>query len=475
MTRRVSLLKNLDWWTIFIYTLLVFLGWINIYAAVYNEEHQSIFDISQRYGKQLMWIGAAAILAIVILIVESKFYSAFAYPTYLIMIGLLIAVLVFGRDVKGARSWFELGPIRFQPAEFAKFATCLAISRYITQYNFKIHRIKSLFVSGVILFTPMALIILQGDAGSALVYSVFLLVLYREGLSGIVLFLGLLAAVLFIFTLLWEPLSVLLFMVIAGFIVAKFAGLKWRPWGKAFLSMLATFGVFWLVIIKGLKWEVSEYILLIAAMLVNVIPFLYHTYRSKLTNVAWIILIVFGSVAYTFSVGYIFENILEPHQRTRINELLGIESDPYGAGYNVAQSKIAIGSGGFSGKGFLNGTQTKFNFVPEQSTDFIFCTVGEEWGFIGSSFVLILQLMLILRLLFLAERQRSSFSRVYGYGVACILFFHLAINIGMTVGLAPVIGIPLPFFSYGGSSLWSFTILLFIFLRLDANRLELLR
>lgn len=475
MTRRVSLLKNLDWWTIFIYTLLVFLGWINIYAAVYNEEHQSIFDISQRYGKQLMWIGAAAILAIVILIVESKFYSAFAYPTYLIMIGLLIAVLVFGRDVKGARSWFELGPIRFQPAEFAKFATCLAISRYITQYNFKIHRIKALFVSGVILFTPMALIILQGDAGSALVYSVFLLVLYREGLSGIVLFLGLLAAVLFIFTLLWEPLSVLLFMVIAGFIVAKFTGLKWRPWGKAFLSMLATFGVFWLVIIKGLKWEVSEYILLIAAMLVNVIPFLYHTYRSKLTNVAWIILIVFGSVAYTFSVGYIFENILEPHQRTRINELLGIESDPYGAGYNVAQSKIAIGSGGFSGKGFLNGTQTKFNFVPEQSTDFIFCTVGEEWGFIGSSFVLILQLMLILRLLFLAERQRSSFSRVYGYGVACILFFHLAINIGMTVGLAPVIGIPLPFFSYGGSSLWSFTILLFIFLRLDANRLELLR
>jgi rod shape determining protein RodA len=475
MTRRVSLLKNLDWWTIFLYALLVFLGWINIYAAVYNEEHQSIFDISQRYGKQLMWIGAAAILAIIILIVESKFYSAFAYPTYLIMIGLLIAVLVFGRDVKGARSWFELGPIRFQPAEFAKFATCLAISRYITQYNFKIHRIKSLFISGVILFAPMALIILQGDAGSALVYTVFLLVLYREGLSGIVLFLGLLAAILFIFTLLWEPLSVLLFVVIAGLIVAKFSGVKWKPWGKALFSLVATFGVFWLIIIKALKWEVSEYILLIAAMFVNVIPFLFYTYRSKLSKVAWIILIAFGSVAYTFSVGYIFENILEPHQRTRINELLGIESDPYGAGYNVAQSKIAIGSGGFSGKGFLNGTQTKFNFVPEQSTDFIFCTVGEEWGFLGSSFVLILQLTLILRLLFLAERQRSSFSRVYGYGVACILFFHLAINIGMTVGLAPVIGIPLPFFSYGGSSLWSFTILLFIFLRLDANRLELLR
>jgi len=421
-----------------------------------------------------MWIGAASILAIIILIIESKFYSAFAYPTYLFMIFLLIAVLVLGRDVKGARSWFELGPIRFQPAEFAKFATCLAISRYVTQYNFKIHKIKSLFISGVILFTPTVLIILQGDAGSALVYTVFVLVLYREGLSGIVLFLGLLAALLFIFTLLWSKFTVLLIIVIGSIIIAKFSGVNWKSIGKAILMLGSGFGIVWLAF-KGLKIEISLYVILIISLCLNVIPFLVHTYKNKLKSAGWIILIVFGSIFYTFSVGYIFDNILEAHQQTRINELLGIESDPYGAGYNVAQSKIAIGSGGFSGKGFLNGTQTKFKFVPEQSTDFIFCTVGEEWGFIGSTVVLLLLLTLILRLLFIAERQRSSFSRVYGYGVACILFFHLAVNVGMTIGLAPVIGIPLPFFSYGGSSLWSFTILLFIFLRLDANRLELLR
>jgi rod shape determining protein RodA len=474
MIRKVSLIKSLDWWTIFLYALLVFLGWINIYAAVFNEEHQSILDVSQRYGKQLLWIGAAAVLAIIILIIESKFYSAFAYPTYLVMLILLIAVLVFGRDIKGAKSWFELGPIRFQPAEFAKFATCLAISRYITQYNFKIHKLKSLFISAVILFTPMALIVLQGDAGSALVYSVFLLVLYREGLSGIVLFLAFLAALLFVFTLLWTKFVVLLIIVCASLITAKFSGVKWPSFYKAILMIGGGFALFWFAF-KGLKIEVSNYWILIISLLLCLIPFLVHTYKNKLKNAGWIILIVFGSIFYTFSVGYIFDNMLEAHQRTRINELLGIESDPFGAGYNVAQSKIAIGSGGFSGKGFLNGTQTKFKFVPEQSTDFIFCTVGEEWGFVGSSVVLLLLLTLILRLLFLAERQRSAFSRVYGYGVACILFFHLAVNVGMTIGLAPVIGIPLPFFSYGGSSLWSFTILLFIFLRLDANRLELLR
>ncbi|NOU58792.1 rod shape-determining protein RodA [Marinifilum caeruleilacunae] len=474
MTRRVSLIKNLDWWTILLYAVLVFLGWINIYAAVYNEEHQSILDVSQRYGKQLLWIGAAAVLAIIILIIESKFYSAFAYPTYIFMIVLLVAVLVLGRDIKGAKSWFELGPIRFQPAEFAKFATCLAISRYVTQYNFKIHNIKSLFISGVILFTPMALIVLQGDAGSALVYSVFLLVLYREGLSGIVLFLAFLAALLFVFTLIWPKFTVLIIIVGVSLLVAKASGLKWLAFAKALAMLAVSSGLIWLAA-KGLKIELSNYLILIISLVLCAIPFLVHTYKNKLQNVAWIVLIVFGSIFYTFSVGYIFDNILEAHQRTRINELLGIESNPYGSGYNVAQSKIAIGSGGFSGKGFLNGTQTKFKFVPEQSTDFIFCTVGEEWGFVGSSVVLLLLLTLILRLMFLAERQRSSFSRVYGYGVACILFFHLAINVGMTIGLAPVIGIPLPFFSYGGSSLWSFTILLFIFLRLDANRLELLR
>ena len=474
MTRRVSLIKNLDWWTIFMYVLLVFLGWVNIYAAVYNEDHQSIFDVTQRYGKQLMWIGAAFFLAIVILIIEGKFFSAFAYPTYLTMIFLLIAVLLFGREVNGARSWFQLGPVRFQPAEFAKFATCLAISRYISQFNFKIHKFKSLVISGIILFTPAVLIIFQNDAGSALVYTVFILVLYREGLSGIVLFLGFLAIVLFVFTLVMAKLYVLLFMIGGSFLCLKFMGVSWRNvlFGLATISI--GFGLVW-GISYLFKMELSAYIILLMSIVLNTIPFLYYIYKNRLKNAIWVFAIAIGSIFYTFSVSYIFDNILEAHQRTRINELLGVESDPYGAGYNVAQSKIAIGSGGFAGKGFLNGTQTKFKFVPEQSTDFIFCTVGEEWGFIGSSVVLFLLLLLIIRLLFLAERQRSPFSRIYGYGVACILFFHLAINVGMTIGLAPVIGIPLPFFSYGGSSLWSFTILLFIFLRLDANRMELLR
>ena len=470
MTRRVSLIKNLDWWTIFMYVL----GWVNIYAAVYNEDHQSIFDVTQRYGKQLMWIGAAFFLAIVILIIEGKFFSAFAYPTYLTMIFLLIAVLLFGREVNGARSWFQLGPVRFQPAEFAKFATCLAISRYISQFNFKIHKFKSLVISGIILFTPAVLIIFQNDAGSALVYTVFILVLYREGLSGIVLFLGFLAIVLFVFTLVMAKLYVLLFMIGGSFLCLKFMGVSWRNvlFGLATISI--GFGLVW-GISYLFKMELSAYIILLMSIVLNTIPFLYYIYKNRLKNAIWVFAIAIGSIFYTFSVSYIFDNILEAHQRTRINELLGVESDPYGAGYNVAQSKIAIGSGGFAGKGFLNGTQTKFKFVPEQSTDFIFCTVGEEWGFIGSSVVLFLLLLLIIRLLFLAERQRSPFSRIYGYGVACILFFHLAINVGMTIGLAPVIGIPLPFFSYGGSSLWSFTILLFIFLRLDANRMELLR
>ncbi len=456
------------------YVLLVFLGWVNIYAAVYNEDHQSIFDVTQRYGKQLMWIGAAFFLAIVILIIEGKFFSAFAYPTYLTMIFLLIAVLLFGREVNGARSWFQLGPVRFQPAEFAKFATCLAISRYISQFNFKIHKFKSLVISGIILFTPAVLIIFQNDAGSALVYTVFILVLYREGLSGIVLFLGFLAIVLFVFTLVMAKLYVLLFMIGGSFLCLKFMGVSWRNvlFGLATISI--GFGLVW-GISYLFKMELSAYIILLMSIVLNTIPFLYYIYKNRLKNAIWVFAIAIGSIFYTFSVSYIFDNILEAHQRTRINELLGVESDPYGAGYNVAQSKIAIGSGGFAGKGFLNGTQTKFKFVPEQSTDFIFCTVGEEWGFIGSSVVLFLLLLLIVRLLFLAERQRSPFSRIYGYGVACILFFHLAINVGMTIGLAPVIGIPLPFFSYGGSSLWSFTILLFIFLRLDANRMELLR
>lgn len=474
MRRQVNLIKNLDWWSILLYMVLVTMGWVNIYAAVYNEDHQSIFDITQRYGKQLMWIGAAIVLGIMILIVDGKFYSAFAYPTYLAMIALLVGVLIFGREVKGATSWFQLGPIRFQPAEFGKFATNLAIARYLSQYNFRIHRFKSLVTIGVILFTPALLILLQNDTGSALVYMVFFLVLYREGLSGIFLFIGLLLALLFIFTLIWSPLTVLLVSVGSALLALKILGNQFKNVGIAIALLFGVFGV--VEIINNLAdLGYNHFHILLASVVLNIIPFLYLIFKHKIRYGTMILLFLIGSICFSFSVGYIFNNVLEQHQQNRINELLGIQSDLRGAGYNVNQSKIAIGSGGFSGKGFLQGTQTKFNFVPEQSTDFIFCTVGEEWGYIGTTTVLLLFLVFILRLMSLAERQRSSFSRIYGYGVVCILFFHVAVNVGMTIGLAPVIGIPLPFFSYGGSSLWSFTILLFIFLRLDANRLELLR
>ncbi len=474
MNRRVSLIKNLDWMTIMLYAILVFLGWINIYAAVYNEDHQSIFDATQRYGKQLMWIGAAIFIAIIVLTIDSKFYSAFAYPTLIVMVLLLLAVLTFGVKVNGARSWFQLGSIRFQPAEFAKFATNLAIARYLSQYNFKIHHFKSLAITGLILFTPAVLILMQNDTGSALVYSVFILVLYREGLSGFVLFLALLAAIFFVFTLIYSSFSVSILILLIAAISLKTIGIQTKQIAIAIAMLAGSFGTLWLIN-KGTDLQLGNFLLVVISVLINTVPFLIYTYRQKIKKAALVLLLVIGSLLYTFSVSYIFDSVLESHQQQRINELLGIKSDPYGTGYNVNQSKIAIGSGGFSGKGFLNGTQTKFNFVPEQSTDFIFCTVGEEWGFLGSALVLILHLSLILRLVYLSERQRSSFSRIYGYGVAAILFFHIAVNVGMTIGLAPVIGIPLPFFSYGGSSLWSFTILLFIFLRLDANRLELLR
>ena len=473
MRRNVNILKNVDWFTIFLYLLLVFMGWINIYAAVYNEEYNSILDASQKYGKQLLWICAASVLAISILLVDSKFFSVFANFIYIGMIILLISVLFLGREVNGARSWFELGPIRFQPAEFAKFATCLALAKFMSKFNFKIMTLKNFIILGVITFTPAALIILQNDTGSALVYSSFILVFYREGLPGIFLFLCFVCAALFILSLMTNPLTVITVIICGGLIALK---LYRRNNKEALLSGLII-GVLFAILkttnVFLLNLEIEDYKILLLALTIATPIFIAYIYRKKIKYAGLILFLTFASIGYSSSVNYIFQNVLEKHQSQRIKIMLGIESDPYGKGYNVNQSKIAIGSGGFSGKGFLKGTQTKYDFVPEQSTDFIFCTVGEEWGFLGSSFVIGVFITLILRLIFLAERQRSKFSRIYGYGVACILFFHLAINVGMTIGLAPVIGIPLPFFSYGGSSLWSFTILMFIFIKLDANRLEL--
>ncbi len=419
MTSRTNIFRNIDWWTILLYLVLVLLGWISIYAAIYDEEHSSILDMSQSYGKQLMWIGTSVLLAIIILVTEAKFFSTFSGLIYVFTIGLLIGVLLFGKEIAGSKSWFQFGGFSLQPAEFAKFATSLALAKYLSGLNSNLKKPKTLIRAMLILAIPSGLIFLQNDTGSAIVYAAFIFVLYRDGMTGSILIIGLSTILLFMLALLVDKL-----IVIVG------------------LALLAT--IFILAIRKTVK------------------------------NIASIVGLFILTAGLVYSVDYVFQQVLEPHQRIRINVLLGKESDIRGAGYNVNQSLIAIGSGGFSGKGFLEGTQTKFNFVPEQSTDFIFCTVGEEWGFIGSSLVVVLFVVLLSRLIYLAERQRSKFSRVYGYGVASIIFFHFAVNVAMTLGLFPVIGIPLPFFSYGGSSLWGFTILLFIFLKLDANRMNVL-
>ncbi len=472
-SRSNNLLANIDWVSILLYLLLVLIGWLNIYAAVYDENHSSILDISQKYGKQLIWIGAAFVLAFLVLLTDSKFFTTFSMVIYGIMIFLLIAVLFFGTETKGARSWFEVGDFRIQPAEFAKFATNLAIAYVMSRHNFKVMRFSSLLTIGLILALPAGLIILQNDTGSALVYSSFILVLFREGLHGSILLLCFVAAAIFIMALLYTPFTVLLVIIGGTLIAFYYYRHDIRELFQIILFIGCGFGLFALI-----KWmfnlSISDYYMLLIVYVITSITAIYPIYKRKMKNMITLLLISWLCVGAAPSVNYAFDH-LQPHQQDRINELLGIKVDPKGTGYNVTQSKIAIGSGGLLGKGFLQGAQTKLNFVPEQSTDFIFCTVGEEWGFVGSTFVIVLLAVFILRIIKLAERQRSSFSRIYGYGVASILFFHVAVNIGMTIGMAPVIGIPLPFFSYGGSSLWSFTILIFIFLRLDANRLQVFR
>lgn len=418
MTRQKNLYGKIDWVTVWLYIILVLMGWVSIYSAVYDESHSSILDVSQRYGKQMIWIIAAGVIAFVIMLTDAKVFNAFAYIIYGLSMVSLLAVLLIGTEISGSRSWFQLGSVAIQPSEFAKFATCLALARYLSAYATDFNRLQTKLVSGMIIFFPAALILMQNDTGSAVVYIAFVLVLFREGLSGYFLISGVYVVILFIISLLVEQFYVIL--ALTGLAV------------------------------------------------------LIYYYNKKLRRRWWIIIIVWlASIGVLFTVDYVFDNVLEEHQRTRINVLLGKELDPKGAGYNVNQSKIAIGSGGLLGKGFLQGTQTKYNFVPEQSTDFIYCTVGEEWGFAGSAVVIVLFVFLLARLVRMAERQRSDFSRIYGYGVVSLLFFHFMVNIGMTIGLVPVIGIPLPFFSYGGSSLWAFTILLFIFIKLDANRLAL--
>ncbi len=419
MRKETNIRSSIDWISILLYSLLVGLGWLSIYAASFNPEHPGLFDLGTRHGKQLLWILTALVIIFLVMMTEPKFFSAFAWVIYGLSLLSLVAVLLVGKEVGGSRSWVQIGAFSLQPAEFAKIATALALARYLGDLHVRMDRFRTRSNAVLLILSPALLTLLQYDTGSALVFTAFVLVLYREGLPATFLLIAIAGVFLFIFTLLFDE-----YLIMA--ILGALALIWWYLARKNRRSSLAILGIF------------------------------------------------LASIFFVFSVEYTFDNVLQDHQRKRINVLLGLEQDIRGAGYNVHQSKIAIGSGGFAGKGFLQGTQTKFDFVPEQSTDFIFCTIGEEWGFLGTSSLVILFVILLLRLIKLAERQRSDFSRIYGYAVAAILFFHFAINIGMTIGLVPVIGIPLPFISYGGSSLWAFTLLLFIFLRLDANRLMML-
>ena len=419
MRSRESIIGNVDWVILVLYFILIFFGWLSIYASSSGEEVSSIFDLSQRYGKQLLWIGLSVIIIIVVLLIDSKFFSTFAFIFYAAMIIILIGVLLFGKTVAGSKSWFQIGSFGIQPAEFAKFTTALVIAKFLSMTNIDMRNIRTPVISIILIGLPALLILFQNDTGSAIVYSAFAIVLFREGFSGIIIIFGVVMSILFILTLLFGEI----------------------------------------------------YIIASIAFALTLILILYKKTRKKYKSFIAIFLL---SSVFVFSVNYTFQKVLEPHQKKRINVLLGIEQDLKGAGYNVNQSKIAIGSGGFAGKGFRQGMLTKNHFVPEQSTDFIFCTIGEEWGFIGTFVLILLFVALLIRIVILAERQRSRFSRIYGYGVASIIFFHFAVNIGMTIGLFPVIGIPLPFISYGGSSLWAFTILLFIFIKLDSVRMDLL-
>ncbi len=474
MKRKISLIKSIDWFTVFIFLLLVFFGWLNIYAAVYNEQHHNIFDLSQRYGKQLIWIIAAIFLAIIVFLIDEKFYFVFSYLIYGLSIISLILVLLIGKEIHGSKSWFEISRFNFQPSEFAKIATSLALAKYMSSYNFRINKFKPILTIFLLVIMPVLLIALQPDLGSAIVFFSFLLVVYRAGFSEVLLLIAIIFAGLFISTLVIDKLLILLGLIGITAFALWFAERKIKYVAGALIILVMIVGVIYELNVF-FNMNMNYYYILAAGLLVSLPVYLIYAVRKKLRKMLIIIGCLLISVLFSFSIDYVYHDVLREHQQKRLNVLLGLETDPLGDGYNINQSKIAIGSGGVTGKGFLNGTQTKFDFVPEQSTDFIFCTVGEEWGFIGTSVVIGLFIILFLRLVFIAERQRSDFSRIYGYGVIAILFTHFAINIGMTIGLLPVIGIPLPFFSYGGSALWAFTILLFIMLRLDAVRMELLR
>lgn len=473
-----TLFKSIDWLTVLLYMVLVVLGAISIYAASYNFDQASMFDLAKFSGKQFLWIGLSTVLGLSLLLIDRRVYEAYAYPIYAGMMLLLLVTIAIAPNIKGSHSWIVLGPVSLQPAEFAKFATALALAKLFSTYNFALNTAKNYAIAAGVILLPIMLIILQNETGSSLVYFSLVLVLYREGMTGFVLYAGVCAVVFFVlalkysvFTFMGIDLGAFLVLAIIMVLVVGMLLFYCRSLVLSRNVLLGYVGSSLLVVaLHYLGIDVNGYLFFFSVIGASVIYLLFAMFHDDLKKVLITVVFAVSSVMFLFTVDFAFNKVLEPHQQTRIKVVLGIEEDLRGAGYNVNQSKIAIGSGGLTGKGFLNGTQTKLKYVPEQHTDFIFCTIGEEQGFVGSVGVLLLFLMLILRIIAIAERQHTTFARVYAYCVASIFIFHLCINVGMVIGLCPVIGIPLPFFSYGGSSLWGFTVLLFILLRIDATR-----
>ena len=481
-SRNGNIWQHVDWITIGMFLLLALFGWLNIYGASYTFDQTSIFDFSNRAGKQFVWLIGSLVLGIILLLIDYKTYDVLAYIAYGAMLLLLLATPFLAHDIKGSMSWISLGPVSLQPAEFAKCVVALAVAKYMGRYDYKIRTWRDLIVPFSLIGVPALIImVLQKETGSALVFAAFLLVFYRQGMSGYVLWMGVAAVALFIISIRFGAITLplgtgsvgiltcmLILTVVEIYFICKEHPMRWQ--GLILVGSVALIYAICLIINIWIPmpFDWISMGIVIALVIYNVFVSLY--WRKYML----LVLAVFTlfCIGYTHACDFVFQKVLQPHQRIRIEVLFGMKEDPAGAGYNVNQARIAIGSGRFFGKGYLNGTQTKLQFVPEQDTDFIFCTVGEEWGFVGSIGVLLMYLAFILRLIFIAERQRNVSTRIYAYAVASIFLFHLTINVGMVLGLLPVIGIPLPFFSYGGSSLWGFTLLLFILLRLDAARME---
>ncbi|MBP3712203.1 MAG: rod shape-determining protein RodA [Bacteroidaceae bacterium] len=481
--KKASLWKSIDWLTIFIYLVLLALGWMSVCGACYDfDQTAGILDFSTRSGMQIVWIDTSLLLAFLILMTDDRIFESLSYIIYIGFLALLFVTPFIAHDIKGSLSWIKIGSFSVQPAEFAKFGVALCLAKVMSTYGFDVRKLKDFIICAILIAVPMGLIVMQKETGSALVYSAFFLMLYREGMPGCLLFTAISAVAYFVIGIryaevpLWgmeqmslgHALVMLLIQVFTTGLIKVYGGEKKNCWSRVLLFSL---------LVDACAILFAKYIhpcnavwAMVAACGFTTVYLLYLSLRDRALPYLLIALFTLGSMGFFYSADFVLNKVMEPHQQTRIRVLLGLEDDPRGAGYNVIQAKIAIGSGGLEGKGFLNGTQTKLKYVPEQDTDFIFCTVGEEEGFIGCAVVLLLFLSLILRLLHLAERQPYTYGRVYGYCVLSIFLFHVFINVGMVLGLTPVIGIPLPFFSYGGSSLWGFTILLFVFLRIDAGR-----